>query len=189
MYEFLYIINSSTFVAFWSTVMVILVLLYFIPILESDFHLKNICIYLMVLGISWSVWIFIISCGIFCYDMDCPVVRLLLRFSVACGILVLTPRIEPESSALHGWFSDTGPGETSLSLSFFIKKKSINVFCLRLELIYTEIWGGWLMMLNLPIHWHYIYLSLHSIRCPISLTGFAHLLLGFSPRHFMFLML
>ena len=52
MYEFLYIINSSTFVAFWSTVMVILVLLYFIPILESDFHLKNICIYLMVLGIS-----------------------------------------------------------------------------------------------------------------------------------------
>ena len=53
---------------FWSTVLVILVLLYFIPILKSDFHLKNICIYLTVLGISCSVWIFIISCEIFCYD-------------------------------------------------------------------------------------------------------------------------
>ena len=123
------------------------------------------------------------------WHMDCLVVRLQLRCSVACGILVLTPRIESEFSALHGWFSITGSGETSLSLSFFTPKK---VYFLRLELIYTEIWGDWLIMLSsnsltLYMYIHMcVYISLHSVRFPISLSSFAHLLLGFSPRHLWF---
>ena len=41
-----------------------------------------------------------------------------LSCSVACGILVLPPRTEPTSSALHGGFLTTGPPGKSLFMIF-----------------------------------------------------------------------
>ena len=78
--------------------------------------------YLAVSHTSCGTWglyrLYTFHCGV-----DSPIVVSRFSYSVACGILVPWPGVEPESHALQGRFSTPGPPKKSLSFSFSVAEE------------------------------------------------------------------